>query len=142
MSDFNLENCIVRNEGIKKSVYKDSLGYYTIGIGFLCDARMNAGLSIEECMMILRSRLKNLDSRLSLFPWYSNQDEVRKGVLVELSYNMGVDGLLKFTKFLADMKAKDYLVAAKELGASKWATEVSKQRFNDIWNRIRYGKYA
>jgi lysozyme len=142
MPNSQLEDCIIQHEGMKKSVYKDSRGYDTIGIGFLCDSRMDAGLSVEECMMILRSRIANLESRLSQYPWHSNQDEVRKGALVELSYNMGVKGLLKFVKFLAAMEAKDYLSAANELKDSLWAKQVGNARVANIWNRIRYGKYA
>jgi len=142
MPDSQLENCIVKHEGIKKSVYKDSLGYDTVGIGFCVDARLDLGLSVEECMMILRSRIANLESRLSQYPWYNNQDDVRKDVLTELSYNLGVNGLLKFAKFLAAMEAKDYLKAANELRDSKWSQQVGKERFNDIWNRVRLGRYA
>lgn len=142
MPDSQLENCIIQHEGLKKSVYKDSRGYDTVGIGFCVDARLDLGLSVEECMMILRSRIANLESRLSQYLWYKNQDDVRKGVLVELSYNMGVNGLLKFVKFLAAMQVKDYLSAANELRDSKWATQVGKERFNDIWNRVRLGRYA
>lgn len=142
MPDSKLEACIINHEGMQKSVYKDSLGFYTIGIGFCVDAKLNLGLSIEECMMILRLRITNLENRLSQYAWFSGQDDVRKGALIELAYNMGVTGLMTFVKFLAAMQAKDYLTAAKELTDSKWATQVSKDRVNNIWNRVRLGRYA
>lgn len=142
MSDPFLEQCIIEHEGIKKSVYKDSMGFWTIGIGFLCDETKNAGLSVDECMLILRSRISNIDKQLSQYNWYTNQDVVRQGCLIELSYNLGVAGLLKFTKFLEFMSARRCSEAAKELMNSKWYTQVSKARANDILKRLREGTYG
>jgi lysozyme len=140
--DSKLEECIIEHEGIKKSVYKDSEGYDTIGIGFLCDARLNAGLSVDECMMIFRSRLSTIKNQLNIYDWYKNQDEVRQGVLIELVYNLGLGGLLEFKKFLDAMLNKQPGLACKELTDSKWATQVSKTRLNSILNRLRIGRYS
>lgn len=142
MSDPFLEQRIIEHEGIKKSVYKDSLGLWTIGVGFLVDPSKNAGLSVDECMMILRSRLEKLDKQLSQYNWYTNQDVVRKGVLQELAYNMGVNGLLEFKTFLAFMAARRCSEAALDLKTTKWASQVSQNRVNDILKRIREGTYA
>lgn len=142
MSDPFLEQRIIEHEGIKKSVYKDSLGLWTIGIGFLVDPSKNAGLSVEECMMILRSRIKNLEQQLLQYKWFTIQDVVRQGCLIELAYNMGIQGLLKFEKFLGFMGERKCSAAAKELIASKWYTQVGKARSNDIIKRVREGTYG
>lgn len=141
MSDPQLVQKIIEHEGIKKSVYKDSLGYDTIGVGFLCDARMNAGLSVEECMLILNSRITNLDKQLSQYAWYTNQDSVRRGALIELAYNMGVQGLLKFTAFLELMQAREVGKASVDLASTLWSKQVSPNRVKDICMRIREGSY-
>ena len=141
MIDSQLKSCIIEHEGIKKSVYKDSLGYDTIGIGFCCDVRLNAGLSVEECLLILNSRLANLEQQLSKYSWFTNQDDVRQGVLIELAYNMGIEGLLKFQHFLDAMQNRQPGMAAKELLNSEWAKQVGKLRLNNILNRVRYGRY-
>jgi|ERR1700677_1013875 len=142
MSDQFLEQRIIEHEGIKKSVYQDSMGFWTIGIGFLCDEKKNAGLSVDECMMILRSRLDKLDKQLSQYNWYTVQDVVRKGVLQELAYNIGVTGLLEFKTFLAFMAARRCSEAALDLKNTKWATQVSQNRVNDMLKRIREGTYG
>jgi lysozyme len=141
MSDPFLEQRIIEHEGIKKSIYKDSLGFWSIGIGFLVDPSKNAGLSVEECMMILRSRISNLEKRLSQYNWYTVQDVIRKGVLLELSYNLGVAGLLDFKEFLALMAARRCSEAALDLKGTKWASQVSPARVNDILMRLREGTY-
>ncbi len=142
MSDPFLEQRIIEHEGIKKSVYKDSMGLWSIGIGFLVDPSKNAGLSVDECMMILRSRIANLVKQLSQYNWYTIQDGVRQGCLVELAYNMGVAGLLEFNTFLGFMAARRCSEAALDLKTTKWASQVSQNRVNDILKRIREGTYA
>ncbi len=93
-------------------------------------------------MLILRSRISNLDKQLSQYNWYTVQDVPRKGVLIELSYNMGIEGLLKFEKFLMLMGARKSVEAAKELINSKWYQQVGKARSNDIIKRLRDGSYG
>lgn len=137
-----LENAIIDAEDIKKSVYKDSLGLYTIGIGFLCDEKMNAGLSVDECMMILRSRIQNLKRQLSSYSWFQKSDRPRQEALIHLAYNMGIPRLLEFKNMLGYFDKKDYINAAKELLNSKWATQVQKPRVDGLNYLIREGKYA
>lgn len=141
MSDPFLEQKIIEHEGIKKSVYKDSKGLYTIGIGFLCDPSMNAGLSIEECMLILRLRIANLEKQLSQYDWFTIQDSVRKSALIELAYNLGVSKLLTFTTFLGLMKAREVGKASVDLANTEWAKQVGANRSKDICMRIREGSY-
>lgn len=141
MTDPVLEQKIIEHEGIKKSVYKDSKGLYTIGIGFLCDPSMNAGLSIEECMLILRSRIANLERQLSQYDWFTIQDSVRKSALIELAYNLGVSKLLTFTTFLGLMKTREVGKASVDLANTEWAKQVGPIRSKDICMRIREGSY-
>jgi Phage lysozyme. len=47
-----------------------------------------------------------------------------QGVLVEMAFNLGENGLSKFKNFLAAVKAKKYKVAAKEMLNSDWSKQV------------------
>lgn len=141
MSDPFLEQRIIEHEGIKKSVYKDSLGLYTIGIGFLCDPSKNAGLSIEECMMILRYRLANLEKQLSQYAWFTIQDPVRRSVVIEMAYNLGVNGLLGFKNMIAALGDRQVGTAAVEMGKSLWAEQIGEARLKDMQGRMREGSY-
>lgn len=142
MSDEKLESLLIEHEGIKKSAYLDTKGYLTIGIGFCIDEKLKCGLTIDECMMILRSRLRALRRSLSAYDWYNKQDDVRKDVVVELAYNMGIPTLLQFKKFIAAMDDRQVVLAAKELIDSNWYNEVSKTRSNSIIERLRSGRYG
>ena len=52
------------------------------------------------------------------------QPEAVQSVLVDMSYNLGVHGLMKFHKMLDAMQNGDYDTAADEIDSSKWADEV------------------
>jgi len=92
-------------------------------------------------MLILDSRLKNIDEELQIYHWYLSQDNIRKGALIELCYNLGLEGLLKFDNFLQFMYNKDYPKAISDLKQTKWATQVGEERVNDICQRIEKGSY-
>lgn len=141
MPDPMLEQRIIEHEGIKKSAYNDSRGYLTIGIGFLIDPRMNAGLSVEECMMILRSRIANLERQLSQYAWFTIQDPVRRNVIIEMAYNLGVNGLLGFKKMIAALGERQVGTASVEMGKSLWAEQIGAARLKDMQGRMREGSY-
>ena len=141
MQDPMLEQRLIEHEGIKKSAYNDSRGYLTIGIGFLIDPKMNAGLSIEECMMILRHRLANLEKQLSQYQWFTIQDQVRKSVIIEMAYNLGVNGLLGFKNMISALGERQVGTAAVEMGKSLWAEQIGEARLKDMQGRMREGSY-
>lgn len=142
MASTELETEIIHAEDIRKSVYKDSLGYFTIGIGFLCDEKLGAGLSIDECMFILRSRIQNLERELGPYSWFQKSDRPRQEALIHLAYNLGIPRLLNFKNMLSCFDKKDYVNAVKELLNSRWATQVQKSRVDGLTYLIKEGKYA
>lgn len=131
---------IVRHEGLRYHAYQDSLGYWTIGVGRLIDARMGGGLSYMEAMFLLDNDLeeciRDMETR---FPWFKELDAIRQRALVDLRFNLGASGLLAFKKFLSAMGRGDYAQAARDLVASKWHTQV-KQRALVIEHQIRTGE--
>jgi lysozyme len=57
-------------------------------------------------------------------PQYLEVCQTRKIVLLDMAYNLGVDGLLKFRKMLAAIDRRDYELAAKEMLDSRYARQV------------------
>lgn len=130
------------DEGKRPHVYKDHLGFYTIGIGRLVDSRKpGSGLrDVEMAFMLnndLDDRLTELSKRL---PWFDDLDDARKGVLVNMSFQLGVEGLLKFKNMLKCVAAGDYTGASREMLDSLWARQtparadrLSKQMRSGTW---------
>lgn len=114
-----------RDEGVEKSAYQDSLGYWTIGVGRLIDKRKGGGLSDDEMDYLLQNDIKEktleLKSRVKCFDKLS---EPRKGVLINMAFNLGTNGLLNFKKTMALIEAGDYEAASKEMLNSTWAKQV------------------
>jgi lysozyme len=132
---------IIDHEGMEKSAYQDSLGFWTIGCGRLIDSRKNAGLSVDEIFFLLRNDLNDCRSQLTIYAWFKCQDDVRQGALIELCFNLGITHLLEFKNMLDAIGRKNYPEAVKALLNSKWAEQVSKNRVDDISYRINFGRY-
>ncbi len=117
------------DEGVVLHAYQDSLGYWSLGCGRLIDKRRGGGISYSEAMLLLEHDIdKHWDDLVERMPWVLTLDEVRQACLANLSFNLGVDGLVKFTNTLAAIKRKDWPAAARGLRASKWYTQVQRSR--------------
>ena len=130
-----------RDEGEKLHAYQDTLGFWTIGIGILIDQRKGGGLRPEESEFIFRNRLKLLDEELArVLPWLSKLDPARRGVLLNMAYQMGVTGLLGFKTTLALVSAGKYQEAAAQMLQSKWAKQ-TPARAQRLSNQMATGDW-
>ena len=50
-----------------------------------------------------------------------------QGVLIEMTFNLGAQGLSEFKNFLSAVKSKNYKVAAKEMLKSAWSKQVGNR---------------
>lgn len=125
----NLGKQLTIDEGVRPQVYKDSLGLLTIGIGRLVDPKMpGCGLRDDEILYLFRNdlndRIKSLDEKL---PWMQELDEARQGVLLNMSFQLGVSGLLKFKNTLELVRTGKYVEAATAMLQSTWAKQTPKR---------------
>ncbi|MFO1465878.1 MAG: hypothetical protein U1F35_05470 [Steroidobacteraceae bacterium] len=98
-------------EGFRSSAYRDTAGNLTIGYGFNIDA----GISQYCALALMDAQLAEITRSLSGFWWWAALDDVRASVLLDLGFNLGVNGLLHFPKMLAAVGAKNWKVAHDEL---------------------------
>lgn len=112
---------IESNEGFSRHIYLDSEGIETIGIGF----NLEHGFTLHECRMILMHRVCVLEERLAeTLDCFDKLNDVRKLVLIDMAYNLGIDGLRRFKRMLHAMCEGDYDQAGLEIMDSKYATQV------------------
>jgi lysozyme len=108
-------------EGFRGVPYKDSNGNWSIGYG----RNMKAHPYTEvEAAQWLERHLDEIQHEV-LFreetrDIYLGLNEVRRSALVQMAYQMGFNGLVKFTGTLAKMKAGDYAGAAANIRGSLW----------------------
>jgi lysozyme len=112
---------ILRNEGYRQHVYEDTEGIATIGIGF----NLKEGFTKEESMLILKHRMgKFIEELVERVPVFLTVSSVRKIVLLDMAYNLGINRLLKFRKMLAALGQGDFQLAATEMLDSRYAKQV------------------
>jgi len=116
---------LVRDEGEVLRPYRDSRGFLTIGVGHNLDAKP---ISRRASRVILEDDIADAVADLHhALPWAALLDEARQGVLVNMTFNMGLGGLLTFKKFLAAMQAGQWPAAAREILESEYAKQVGER---------------
>jgi lysozyme len=124
MNRGRLINQLIDDEGLVQFCYPDQFGYHTIGVGRCIDKRKGKGISKEEVMYLLNHDIDDWNDELHrVLPWVNSLDDLRQEVLICMAHQMGVDGLLKFQKFLGYLRAGEYKQAAKEGLISLWARQ-------------------
>jgi len=120
----NLTDQLIRDEGVVLHEYKDHLGYSTIGIGRLIDKRKGGGISLDEARFLLNNDIARVSNEVrKALPWSEKLSYARFGVLLNMAFQMGIQGLLGFKNTLAMIERGDYQAAAKGMLNSKWATQ-------------------
>jgi lysozyme len=126
---------IIGDEGKRKCVYPDELGFLTIGVGRLVDPRKpGAGLTDDEIDYILMNDLRRAEAIANSYQWYDWLDWPRQGVIVCMIFQLGAGGLNGFVNMRAALERKDYETAANEMLDSTWAkqTPARAQRMANI----------
>ncbi len=140
-----LISMLMLDEGMSLLPYDDATGKLvkapkgniTIGIGINIGNRITEDEAIYLCL----NRVKDLQERLMQLPFYSSLDSVRKLVLINVAYNVGFDGLLKFKKMLKAFAEKDWGQAVKELLDSSAARKL-KGRYYRLADTLSDGKLS
>jgi len=139
-----LRERIKRHEGLRLYPYKDSTGNWTIGYGHKMDTVSQHihqhGLSEEEVNHLFDLDFKIAERVLSLLPdrVRRNCNEIRRGVLIEMIFQMGIYGVMKFKKMLAALEVPDFEVAADEMLLSRWYQQ-TPSRCRELSDIMRAG---
>ena len=137
----SLESQLRRDEGEKLQAYQDHLGFWTIGVGRLIDARKGGGITAEESSFLLRNDIERKTSALrARAPWVAELDPVRRAVVENMSFQMGVDGLLKFSTTLGLVRSRQYAEAAVQMLNSLWAKQTPERALR-LSEQMRTGEW-
>ncbi len=88
------------SEGFSPSIYTDKTEHPTIGYGYNLSVYSYEGKRITKAYGLLTDILKENHKALLSYGWYKNLDAMRRMVILDLSYNLGLNGLLKFKQFI------------------------------------------
>ena len=122
------------NEGFSSTVYQDTEGFDTIGYGF---AIKDLVLTEEIASLILNERIeKRINHLEKTLKWFSDLPPEVQSVVVEMTYQLGITGFLKFKKAINHMKEKEWQLAAHEMLDSRWAKQ-TPNRANRLADIVR-----
>lgn len=128
---------ICKNEGFNGHAYDDAtglrvkapVGALTIGYG----TNLESGLSIPEAQAIALNRLCEAEVMcLAAFKFFPQLSVIRKIVMLDLAYNLGMPKLQSFKTFLQLMAKGDFPHAADDLAETAWSGEVHQRAVLDV----------
>lgn len=109
---------IIQHEGFRAKPYPDPIHGWqvpTFGHGLTY-------ITSDESRKLVENRVSEIMHQLDLrVPVYRSLPNAAQDVLIEMAYQMGVPGLLKFKRMLAALKTQSYRTAAAEMLDSQWA---------------------
>lgn len=118
--------------------YRCTAGKLSLGFGRNLEDK---GISLEESEMMLINDIREVESELSRkLMVFMSLAKPRQDALVNMGFNLGVAGLLKFNNMIEALNHADYERAAKEMLNSKWAKQVGK-RADELARQMKDGTY-
>ena len=128
-----------RDEGTSQFPYKDTAGKLTIGVGRNLS---DVGLYPDEIDYLLTADVARVRAALSRnIGWFGGLDVVRQSALINMGFNLGVNGLLGFPNMLAAFAREDWNDAANEMLDSMWAKQVG-DRAQRLATQIKTGQWV
>lgn len=113
---------IRRDEGLRLKPYVCTAGKLTIGYGRNLEDR---GITEQEAEYLLANDLLLIKSQLKKeVEFFESLDEERQAALINMGFNLGITGLLKFKRMLKALEIGNYERAATEAMDSRWYLQV------------------
>lgn len=122
-----LREDLIRDEGEVLHAYEDHLGFLTIGYGRLIDKRRGGGISKQEALFMLDNDILRVIEQLQEKTGFDEHPEAVQHALVNMGFQLGVNGLLGFKKMWAHLANRDYGAAADEALDSRWAQQTPER---------------
>lgn len=121
----NLLESIKKSEGFSGMPYKDTQGIPTIGFG------TRLPLSKQESEILANMRLTTKKRRLNKALSHLDIANEAWEILYEMSYQLGVNGLLKFKDMIKALEKQDYKKASVEMLDSLWYRQMHEADMRD-----------
>jgi lysozyme len=109
-------------EGFRAFPYDDATGLrvkapkgnITVGFGY----NLDAGITLDVALYLCTNRVSRIQLIISTNAWYSGANAARQSVFLDIAFNQGVNGLLKYPHMLACATEGDWAGAAAQCTVS------------------------
>lgn len=123
-----LKSRLLNEEGYKQFPYVDTTGHETIAIGRNLAV---VGISLDEALYLLDNDISRCEKDLWHYaPWYGSLDDVRKSVVLDMCFEMGINGVLEFREMITYLSSRSFKQASDAMLASLWAKQVPSRAQN------------
>lgn len=142
------------HEGRSFKVYKCTAGARTIGVGHNLDAWATpaqirrferSGATNEEIEQLLTRDIARVRGELNRHfgeeRWFQRLSPVRRLVLEDMCFNLGIGRLKEFKRMFRALQREDFSAAASEMLDSQWAKQVG-QRSRRLAEMMRSGRMS
>ena len=148
----SIEDQLILHEGLRLKPYKCPAGKWTVGVGRNLEAKgltkeekerilgvgglsklevidvlLERGISENEALFLLRNDIEEITGQLERHSWYVALGPVRRKVLIDMAFNLGMAGLMGFKQMIEALKRADYEAAADEMVYSRWYRQVGER---------------
>jgi lysozyme len=119
-----LSKDLIRDEGLRLTAYKDSVGLWTIGVGHLLGTRPRmTEITFAEAMALLAADIEIAEGIARKWVPSLEADETRWRAACNMAFNLG-DRIGQFKRFIYAVENQDWPRAAAAMLDSKWARQV------------------
>ncbi len=115
-----LEKMLMTEEGLRLKPYRCTAGKLTIGIGRNLD---DVGISQDEAEYLLANDIRRLERALMGNATFNSLDDNRKTAIMNMAFQLGVNGCLSFRNMWSALASKDWRNAHDEALKSQWAKQ-------------------
>lgn len=112
---------VKNDEGFVARPYHCSAGFQTIGYGWNLES---TPISEKAATAILQEQLIDCIEQCANLPWFGPLSDARQRVIVNMTFNLGFAGMLKFKNMIEAIQYGNFNDAAAEMLDSRWARQV------------------
>jgi len=125
----NLKSMLIYEEGRRNKPYKDSLGFWTGGIG-----HKMTETELKDCSGFIPDSLidrwydsdtAKAANSAKKYSWFKDLNEPRQAVIISMIFQMGEAGFAEFKKMIQCLVEGRILRTSQEMLLSKWAKQTS-----------------
>lgn len=136
-------------EGLRLEKYRCPAGFWTIGYGHNIDKYPYAlhGSEVQDVITqdladeLLQWDVGNTTAELRKYwPRLDEFDKARRDAFINMAFQLGVNGFMRFERMRAAALARDWWTAYKEAIHSNWAKQTPERARRVAW-QIKNGKY-
>ncbi len=150
---YTIQERLQIHEGLRLKPYFCTRGKQTIGVGRCLDTNpltkeeervvgdWRHGITKGAAVYLLHNDIRRIVKECKKkIKFFADLDDERQYALIDMAFNLGINGLLQFKKMLAALACGNYKTAAAECLASKYAKDVGI-RAKRIARTIESGKF-